>query len=318
MDKIEYVVKDGVLSFNSSNDFFALGELILKMTPVQFSSWEKEIGFTSMRGEIQTAFEKLDTCTSIEEYQLILNQNSDILKVENELESPVIKSAFYQCVTNRKGYYIVADILHKITDEGLYTSNNDSFEFIETTVKSGAYLGSDKVQFLALKQQKLLKSTNSPTSVWDKTNWINSRRCYAEIYLDQIWTGNDPRTFKYYVTCLSQSIGRTIIFTEKLYEANHYCDDFDAELHVPMYLHTGYGGPYYVYENQSKTFSAEGPTSPTKTEKWINFELLANSITVSQAIINQIGIPEATILSAHGAFWTSGTGEDHKATLSYN
>lgn len=313
----EFDILDGILSFDKGADFFALGEKLSAMSQEQLLAWEDETGFVSMRTEIETAFEMLDKCKTIEEYNDILSKNADIIKIEDEQLQPMIKSCFHTLISNRKGYYIVEDILYRVTPEGIYTCNTKSTELIEKAIANGLNEEDLNVAFVPKVEENTFKSATGATYVWGHSAWSDKRSCYAHIYLDEVWFGNEPRTFRYFITCYSNSQGKNLFGGTKLYESAHYTSGLTVRLDAPLYLSTGYNGPQIAYGQQVETLNAYGPTPDTKTYTWWNSIRVGNDITMTQSQIQSLGTPKTTIEYANGRFWTRGSGSHIYAEIRF-
>ena len=273
-----------------------------------------------MRNEIETALLMLDLCETKEEYDDIMSKNADIIKIEDEFLQPVIKSGFHALIANRKGNYIVEDVLYKVTSEGVYSCNTKSTDLIEKAIVSGLSEDNQNVTFVpsqeSREESKIFKSATGATQVWGYSNWTNNRRCYAMVYLSEVWYGNEPRTFRYYVSCFSEAQGR-LFGVIHLYKSNHNTNGLTVKLDAPLYLDLGYGGPRIVYGEQIETHPAFGPTYETKTYDWWSSIPVGNQITMSQATLQQIGSPKTTIEYANGKFWTRGTLMDNSAEIRF-
>ncbi len=306
-EKNGFDILDGILSFDKGADFFALGEKLSAMSQEQLLAWEDETGFVSMRTEIENAFEMLDQCETIEEYNDIMSKNADIIKIEDEQLQPMIKSCFHTLIANRKGYYIVEDVLYKVTPEGIYTCNTKSTELIEKAIANGLDKENLNVTFVPSVENNTFKSTTGVTYDDDESAWSDKRSCYARVQIMEAWYGDEPRTFRYYLNCYTRSQGKILGIT-KLYESAHYTNGLRVELDAPSYLLTGYDGPRIIYNRQVETLNAYGPTSDTKLYTWWNSIKVGNDIVMTQSQMQRIGTPRPTIEYANGRFWTCGSG----------
>jgi hypothetical protein len=319
--KIEFDVSDGILSFNKGADFFALGEKLSTMSQEELLVWENETGFVSMRTEFEYVLTMLDQCETKEQYENIMNKNADIITIEGEYLQPVIKSGFHNLIANRNGFYIVENVLYKVTSEGVYSCNTKSTEQIEKAIATGLNKENQNVTFVPRVEisveSNTLKSATGATYVWARSATTDYRSCYARVYLSEVWYGNEPRTFRYYVSCFSQAEGRGIFGGITLYKSAHYTNGLTVKLDAPYYFEYGYGGPRIVYGEQIETLYPDGPTSDTKTYTWWNSIKVGNDIVMTQDQIQHIGTPKTTIEYASGSFYTRGTGSDIVAQISF-
>lgn len=324
-DEIEFKVSDGILSFDSGTDFFALGEKLTALSNEELVRWENENGFISLQTEVEKAFEILERCETVEEFNEVMSKNADIIKDEDDYIMPVIRSIFHSVIANRDGYYIVEDVLYKVTSEGVYSCNTKSTELIENAISSGLHEDNQEVNFLPSLQSReensILKSTGGVTSVSDESAWTNNRSCKAAVWIDEVWYGWAPDnvTFNYYTRCYSYAQGLTWLGKTKLYRSRHFTNGLTVKYNAPIELNTNYM-TFIVYGEQIKTLAAQGPSSPLQTMRyWDETDhQLGNTIVMTQAQIDQIGSPTPTITYANGRFWTEGTGSSIYAELSFD
>jgi hypothetical protein len=184
---IEYSVNDGIITFKSSNDFYLLSDKIAKMANEEVMQWEKANSFVSLNTEVDNVFEMLDSCRTYEEYENILDLNKDIVKIVDKAESAVMKSFIYPRIINREGFFIVGGTLHKVTNEGVFISEDGCFEAINSAAIKGKDNDDPNIVFISHQaEETTLKSGSCGSSVSGASDWNNDRRCRAGIYVEKI------------------------------------------------------------------------------------------------------------------------------------
>lgn len=280
MSDIEYSVDNGIILFKSSEDFYSLSEEISKMTNDEVLQWEEANSFVSLNSEVENVFEMLDSCKTYEEYENILDMNKDIVKIEDKAEVAVLESYFYPRIINREGFFIVGRTLHKVTNEGVFISEDGCFDAINSAAIKGKDNDDTNIIFISHQaDETTLKSGSCGSSASGASDWNNDRRCRAGIYVEKIVNANSGwYYYEYHVTVYSKAIGINIWGNEKLYNSAHYLDESEYSISVP----SGVTGTTIHYQTSSFYDSPQGPTSDMKIKYWqydtrIGSQIITNS-----------------------------------------
>lgn len=108
-EKINVQLSNGILSFKSMDDFLKVKQKVYDLGDEDYVLWLDEIGFNSYEEEYQTLLNELENAKTYEEYLSIINENKDIIKVENDVIKPIVKSSSLRKVINRNGEVIIGD-----------------------------------------------------------------------------------------------------------------------------------------------------------------------------------------------------------------
>ncbi|MBN2648854.1 MAG: hypothetical protein JXR50_03835 [Prolixibacteraceae bacterium] len=301
----DYEVKDGILEFKNSDAFFSLGEKLMNMTPDELNSWELENSFTSLHAVIEKAYEELDTCTNIIDYNKILASNNDVIVLNDNSVDPVIQLSIYQYVANRKGYFTVNGVLHKITQDGLYTNKEMNFSIIEQAIATKHY-NSEAIFFApVLNKKSILKSQTLVQDYHEKkTDWNNRRRCKSVIDL-QLVIINDGYNVEQtnYLYCFTDAVGRNVFGKEKLYKSKHYCEDFTITIKA-LNEYREYGRYFHL---EDETYSISYHSAGDYTRYFFVNKQVGNRISVPINTYNSASPAHPKITIIEGEFYTRGS-----------
>jgi hypothetical protein len=330
-DKIEFKVSDGILSFDSGADFFALGEKLTALSQEELVRWENENGFISLQTEVETAFEMLERCETVEEFDEVMSKNADIIKDEDDYIMPVIRSGFHSVIANRQGYYIVEGILYKVTSEGVYLSSIKSPEIIERAIVAGLREDNQDVNFFPSLQSRvengMLKSGSTGSVligdgawlIWGQSFWnADNKACKAEVWINEVRVkeGSSKWSFNYYARFYQYSQKKR--FNKAVLERSpQHHEGLTVIFRVPDYLDSGYR---IIYKNKTYNIGARVSSVELQTARWWDgtSKPLGSEIIMTQAQIDQIGTPKPYISYAKGdKFWTDNTTEDTYATIRF-
>lgn len=104
------------------------------MNEKEFNEWENNIGFISLRTQLNNIYDEMDQCEDSLSFETLLNNNSDILATTDSLVVPKIESIVYSSLINRDGIYYVGSTLHKIQGTKLAVSLTGDSEAIENAL----------------------------------------------------------------------------------------------------------------------------------------------------------------------------------------
>lgn len=115
--------------------------------------------FESFDKVYKEALAKLDLAETIEQHDLILEEYSDVIHVEDSTYVPKIKNLFYRKICNRGGLYISDGFAHKVIgDEAIVYTRKANIEAL-AAVKSVENL--DETKFISTRYQE---TTTDPSN----------------------------------------------------------------------------------------------------------------------------------------------------------
>lgn len=227
-------VENGILNFKTGDDFFSFSEKLSAMSRDESIEWENKLGFFSLRSEIEKVSSQIDSCKTVEDFHVVLENNSDILKLEDNTVVPVINSIFYPKIVNREGYYIVNGVLHRVTEDGIYTSTEQSFDDIEYSSRGRIKEDTESVRFMPHKTS-MLKSGNCGSIQNEESVWNNGKQCFVKVFVERKYCLSDCCTheWNYAVSCYTEArkkfLGATI-----LYKSGHFCHSVELVMDAPV------------------------------------------------------------------------------------
>lgn len=200
-----FYVVDGVLNFKSAEAFFNLNDSLSKLDFSEIRAWEKSIGFTSYRSEYYSVLDKIDTIEAKEEYNQLLEANSDILYEKDGFIEPVIEQTSYQRTANRNGLIVIEGVLQKVTKDELLVFENSCTESLSEMVKATSK-ASNSTKIIPLEDELRLKSTYCGAYLNETSEVNNSKyKCKVVATVSKVslsGVGNDILSC-YEVTCTS-------------------------------------------------------------------------------------------------------------------
>lgn len=299
-------VKDGILCFNSSKDLYEITESLSAMNHDEKVAWEKSLGFVSLEREIEFVNEEISSIESEDEYRKIASDNSDILKLDDGVLEPIISSIFYSMIVNRNGFFIVNGILHKVTEKGVYTDDNCSFEEIDLVAKG--LTTNENVGFVS-KNELHLKSGECGADDDEESNWHDSRKCNAKILVERPYCKDDCCTHSwwYTVTAYSTSVASTL-GVHYQYESFHNCTGLEVRITVPIV--SSYNGQIstFSYSEIVVNDDIDNPTSDEKTHYWWKSKAIGDRVQIWNSTTKPTPpIPNPAMTQVKGTFWTRGS-----------
>lgn len=158
-EQADVYVKNGVLTFNSTEAFTRTIEKINLMTDSELDKWEESLAFTSIRRLTMAALDELDCANTEEQFNATLAKYSDLLIERNDAIETVYPDLKFASILNVKGQYNTPEFGHlyfpgeaiiiaplneitKITSEN-YQESKSSFKLnLKEVVKKDSYLES--------------------------------------------------------------------------------------------------------------------------------------------------------------------------------
>jgi hypothetical protein len=134
---IEYVDEGGALHFATAADFFATVKAVSERSPAARDAWEKRIGFRSLRRTFDEFGAQLERARTEEEQSRLLQEYGDIAENVGDEIRPRIRAEAYAAIANRQGLYYVGGRLHQVTEEAVYSSEDNRVKTIENARLTG-------------------------------------------------------------------------------------------------------------------------------------------------------------------------------------
>lgn len=134
-------VKDGILHFDDAKYVSLVASEIQKMSYDEKLNWEQQVGFKSMFSCIDDAMALLENCSSVEDYNDILDSYNDILRLNGEDIEQVVPLDFYTSIINRDGVCYVGSAVYKITSNQkiiVWSGDETKLDISNSTLKSAS------------------------------------------------------------------------------------------------------------------------------------------------------------------------------------
>jgi len=126
-------VKDGILCFKNDSVFNATVEQVNNMNEQDFETWEKSIGFTSLKTLQNNALEELEYVESEDDILEFVTRYADMFEIvinqdgEQELK-PIVSDFIFPLLINKQGIYVSKDKCYKKTQDLLIETSTDKLE----------------------------------------------------------------------------------------------------------------------------------------------------------------------------------------------
>jgi hypothetical protein len=300
-----YIVKDGILCFNSAEDFIKLNDKLSTMNLDEISEWEKSIGFTSFRTEYFAITERMDTVSDLNESKQILYENRDIIYEKDGILYPVIEQTSYQRTANRNGIFVINDVVSKVTNEELLVFEGFCAESLLKVDSKNLDL-SKCTKRIALEDEIKYKSTycDSYIDKWSDANTDGTRHKKCEIIAKVrkvVLSSGDDTFYKYEITCTSVSWAKDLIGNDyDQYKSVHYMQPLEIVVEAPKTC-CSTGGFSIQEVTYTMPYSDTGSTESNK-KIWIDGK------RIGDYAINQ-NIPDPEFKRIKGIFWTRGSAD---------
>jgi len=294
-----FYVVDGVLNFKSAEAFFNLNDSLSKLDFSEIRAWEKSIGFTSYRSEYYSVLDKIDTIEATEEYNQLLEANSDILYEKDGFIEPVIEQTSYQRTANRDGLFVIAGILQKATKKELLVFENSCAESLKEMVKVTSK-ASNSTKIIRSEDELRLKSTYC-VDYLDVMSEVNNDkykcRVIATVALCSLAVSSDM-LYWYEVNCKTIARAKDLIGSDyDNYNTIHSHDAIEIVVEAPKTCCCTGG---FDFEDETISLGFDETSGTCKTKIWIDGERIGDYVTNTP-------IPAPEFKRIKGNFWTRGT-----------
>ena len=195
-DMPQLEVREGMLYFDNSEQYFKTIAIVSKMTDEELDKWEQGLGFVSLRTMQNKAYSELDKAKTREEIEQIVNNNKSIFRIIKNKESEeeiieLIEIPEYQAICNKDGLFVEDVMLTKIHENySLHTniknkedirslSNNDIEHYKkDKNYIVNQYVIDSKIEEVKNKSKREIhnKDRNHGWGYYQN----NYRRCYIE------------------------------------------------------------------------------------------------------------------------------------------
>lgn len=300
-----YIVKDGILCFNSAEDFIKLNDKLSTMDIEEIADWEKSIGFTSFRTEYFAIMERMDTVSDLNEFKQILYENRDIIYEKDSILYPVIEQTSYQRTANRNGIFVINDVVSKVTNEELLVFEDFCAESLLKVDSKNLDLSKCSKR-IALEDEIKYKSTycDSYIDQWSDANkdGIRYKKCEVIAKVKRTQIPNPPYEilFCYEITCTSISWAKDLIGNDyDQYASHHIMGPLEIVVEAPIEC-CSTGG--YSFQEVTITRPFAETTSASKKKIWLD------GLRIGDYVVNQ-SIPDPEFKRIKGCFSTWGSAD---------
>jgi len=171
----EVSIQNNALHFQSADVFFDISKQLAEMSKEEKDQWEQQLGFTSMRTELNSIFEQLENVETESEMNNLITANSDLIQIIDETIVPIIESDAYASIVNREGIFYVENVIHKIDGQKIASIENGSIEAVTKVLKSNETPTIEGINIVEYNVTNDLKGVCGTS----KTAWYNTsnRKC---------------------------------------------------------------------------------------------------------------------------------------------
>lgn len=171
----EVLTKNNALHFQSPDAFFEISKQLVEMSKEEKDQWEQQLGFTSMRTELNSIFEQLENVETEAEMNNIIAANNDLIHIVDETILPIIKSDTYASVINREGIFYVENVIHKLNGQKIASVENGDIESVTKALKSNSTPDVEGINVVEYNVNNDLRGVCGTS----KTAWYNTsnRKC---------------------------------------------------------------------------------------------------------------------------------------------
>jgi hypothetical protein len=259
------------LSFETAKLFFLTTEKLGAMNRNERDNWEQSIGFTSMRKELNTIYDEIAKCESMDEVAEIVNKNSDLVVFQGDDVVPIIESNAYSAISNRDGIFYVEGVVHKVVANKIISSDDGSIETLNKAL-SNLKSASEGVKIVEYLIKSNLKSGGCGTS---KTAFVQTsdRKCDFELKTYKYYCKGCCGNYYYQVKMekIIRNYKKNIWGNWKSY--NTLCNYEDVAYTIVAPIVTGFNGTssIFYYYPVYHYFSADESDDEYATYTWWNF-----------------------------------------------
>ena len=223
-DMPQLEVRDEMLYFANSEQYFKTIAIVSKMTDEELDKWEQELGFVSLRTMQNKIWDKIEKIEEIEVVRNIIEQNSEYFKFElikdNVEILPIVNDVIYASICNEKSMYCLKKQFTKIIDEHVIYSVNKNkvsriteknISEIDSEVKIYNYVVSNntKNNFGSFEMRDCFRDEDGGYC----KKWNSDRMAFLEIETYKYSGSDNEKSWMFFVTA-------------KAYGKRRYCDKY--------------------------------------------------------------------------------------------
>jgi hypothetical protein len=127
-------VSDGILVFNSNEDYKKFYDLTQNWNDEKIKMWEDQIGFRSLKTNLYLINTQLNAITDELEFYNAIKQNSKYIEIVNRFGDqyvmPKISCPNYQQLINKDGLLIINQSVYKVIEDFIIISNIGNIELL--------------------------------------------------------------------------------------------------------------------------------------------------------------------------------------------
>ncbi len=136
-DMPQLEVKDGMLYFDNSEQYFKTIAIVTKMSDQELDNWEQQLGFVSLRTMQNKVMDILLDFETEEELFNYVNQNSNLLQITTDKNgekyiNEIVHSTIISSISNEQGVYSTKSKVHKVIGDIIITTNHDNLQELIT------------------------------------------------------------------------------------------------------------------------------------------------------------------------------------------
>ena len=172
-------VNNGILEFNSADEYFKSEAQILNLPENELDKWEKQIGFESMRSVINNAYDELDLVELEEDFYNVMDKYRDVLTIQDSVVRPIVEDIFLQSITSREGLYSSVSHFNKVLPDGVVSINkqHDIKVLKSVTNLNDANSNHELIVYKPDYEASRLKSTGCGASSIEASATKNASKC---------------------------------------------------------------------------------------------------------------------------------------------
>ncbi len=180
-DMPELEIKDGMLYFDSEDEYFQTVRILPNMSEEELDQWEAKLGFLSVRTIQNNFYQELESLdeesVTEQEIENLVNKYKDYVEIvinedgEREIV-PFIDDAVYKGIANANLMYQTGNYINKVFNGIIYSSSVEKINTIKELDNNNHYLSNAK-KFVYETKSKTAKMT--ATYIRDEA-WCSSDR----------------------------------------------------------------------------------------------------------------------------------------------
>ncbi|MBN1926704.1 MAG: hypothetical protein JW798_12790 [Prolixibacteraceae bacterium] len=321
---------DGILHFESEQDFLNLMDLQSKQIQEKNEEFEKSFNFISCRMIADEAFDCMGNVKTEDDFYEIMDEYSDVIYLDGEIVRRVVDDLFYSRICNRDGIFFIGDKALKVTKEGYYSSEKGNIQDLILAAKE-ENSGIDGVTFTGKHEPMDLKSVQicgMPEIIDSKISDSGRRMIEYEVstsffyepavYYNPCYKGH------YRITCKTRTYWKVLWWFAE-YNNPHYISGFKVGVETPPYNNCffreqpeyPYYTPVFTMNYLTLGYASTYPSEYT-TKTWKENERIGYDVYFDDPGFSPTSKHPALIKYLDINVWSRGVPEDQKLIGDYN